>query len=75
MDSQEPIDVAYHNLVNATQRMRTAVTSLRVDDPTSMKALEDAKAAWDDALARVREAAGLIPILAAASFLGAQLWG
>ena len=65
MDSQAPIDVAYHNLVTATQRMRTAVANLCVDDPASMKALEDAKAAWASALARFHKAAGLIPILAA----------
>ncbi len=75
MDSQAHIDVAYRNLVNVTQRMRAAVAKLRLDDPASMKALTDAKAAWEDALARFREAAGLISILGAVSFLGAQQWG
>ena len=60
MDSQGHIDVAYCILVDATQRMRTAVANLRVDDPASMKTLEAAKAAWEDALARFREAAGPI---------------
>jgi hypothetical protein len=40
-----------------------------------MKALEDAKAAWDDALATFRKAAGLITILATFPVLGAQLVG
>ena len=77
MDSQAHIEVAYRNLVNATQRMRTAVTNLRADNPASMKMLEDAKAAWEDALATFREAVGLIPayVVAALSCLGAQLWG
>jgi hypothetical protein len=75
MESQAYIDVAYRNLVSATQRMRTAVANLRLDDPATMKVLVDAKAVWEDALARFREAAGLISILAAVSFLGAQQWG
>ncbi len=68
---------AYCILVDATQRMRTAVANLRIDDPATLKTLEAAKAAWEDALAKFREAAGRIPmwILVAASFLGELLWG
>ena len=75
MDHQTRIDTAYPNLVNATERLRIAVANLRPHDLASIQALADAKAAWDDAVAKFREVAGLILILAAVAVVGAQPWG
>ena len=73
MDHQTRIDTAYRNLVNATERLRIAVANLRPHDLASIQALADAKTAWDDAVAKFREVAGLILILTTASVLVVQL--